>query len=93
MDTFIQNIGYYSRHEKERRNSIAFIVDKDAARIGLGYSAINDQIISTGIYVQLFNMMIILVCFPTTNVEKKMMSFMIKFKLKLTEHAIKIWHN
>lgn len=39
------HIVYYSEHEKERRNGVAFIVRKDKARMIFACNAISDHIV------------------------------------------------
>lgn len=69
-----------SEHEKRRRDALVFIVMKSVQRQYFGTMQLNR------FHEQLSNMRVILILAQLL-MQKKLTNFMVKFYLKLTEHA------
>ena len=61
---------YYCRQESLRRNGVALIVNKRIQNAVLGYNLKNGRMISVHFQGKLFNITIIQVYDPTSNVEE-----------------------
>ena len=61
---------YYSGQESLRRNGVALIVNKRVQNAVLGCNLKNDRMISIHFQGKLFNIIVIQVYAPTTNVEE-----------------------
>ena len=64
---------YYSGHEKQRKNGVALIIQKDTAKTVISYNVVNDRLISVRLRGAPFNMTIIQVYAPTTDAEEEEM--------------------
>ena len=66
---------YYSGHEKQRKNGVALIIQKDTAKTVISYNVVNDRLISVRLRGAPFNMTIIQVYAPMTGAEEEMERF------------------
>ena len=64
---------YDSGHEKQRKNGVALIIQKDTAKTVISYNVVNDRLISVRLRGAPYNMTIIQVYAPTTDAEEEEM--------------------
>ena len=83
---------YYSGHEQQRRNGVAFMVNKDVNETVIGCSSVNDWLMSIRFHAQPFTVTFIQVYYPTTDTSEEEIekSFMMELRLKLTRPSNKI---